>query len=1400
MSRTRRELWIPLVLGAGSFALAFAQRPGWATADTKINLHVSPGAYLSQAAAMWTSTGQLGDVQSGQQAGYLFPMGPFFALGHALGVADWVVQRLWLGSLLALAAWGVVRLLDALLGGRRGSAQLVAGVVLILNPFVVTYVNRTTVTLLAYAALPWLMLVVHRGLRERRWHWAAAFALLVTASGGGVNGAVTAWILLGPVLLAVYEVLFAEIEWSALGALVWRTLTLTVLVSMWWIVPAYVQSSYGIDFLHFTEQPGTIWGTTSITESLRLMSFWLSYVGIGFQGTAISYFDDSRTLLFSSPVVVATLLLPAAALTGFVWTRRWRYGPFFLALAIIAVVVMAAGFPPSTPLRQGLTFTYNQLTFVQFLRASYKAAPLLALALACLAGAAAPHALATLRSAGGDALVVAGAVLCAVVLCLASWPLVTGRAQDKQVSYEHVPAAWRGVAADLNRHLATNSRAMVLPGDLFSFYSWGGTVDPILPALTSRPVAERAEVPYADLRATDLMWTIDSLVHQQRLLPGQLTPLLGLIGVRTVVTAADDDLARSDAPAPADAAAVLAAQPGFARPTKTYGPVRSFAPSGLRPRLTLPEVRAYDLHMGRGIVSVQPRANPVIVDGSASAVAELAAFGALPGTRAVLYAADLSARQMRTELAAGGNVVISDSNRRQAFVAGSLEQNTGPTLTPNQSVSADGELLDPFGRGPDYETVATYGGIRSVQAPYDPERAQFPEHGPFAAIDGSTATAWLADPTLTPDQWLLEVDFTRPIDIGSIMLMPYDDAGGSVEQVQVAGRAFDVHPGWNRLELNLRDAASLTVALTKISPPAPGAKAGAGGIRELEIPGVHATQALRLPVDAARDLRGADLERVSLDYLFQRITGDDPYRRDPAHGPWSALNVRQPGDAERQMHRLFELPAARSFTGSAWVQPFDQTSDAVLDRLAGYRGPVIATSSSRFDGEPRWRASRAFDGDPASAWIGDYQKPAWLQWSDGRQMTVRALKLVPPAIPVRRPTRVELLWAGGSSGPLAVSAQGDVALPSAVHARRFRLEVVSASAPPDATPAQRRAVGIAEIEGVGGLPPVSQPRREAFIASCGGAAFQVDGRTIALRVTGTSTAFETGTPLRATSCGPATALAAGTQYLAVEPGPFAVDDLRLSSAAPSPPAVAAQTGTVLSPGTSAYARVRVAVPGPSWLVLGESYNRGWQATCNGRSLGTPTPINGYANGWRIDRGCVHVQFTFAPDKLADIAYIVSGIAGLACLVLLLIPPWSRAADPVPDDLEADAPPTQWAPGHAALAGVIAGAVIGFVFGIQAGIVAIPAVGLILWRGIGARTLVLIAGALLGVVVPVLYLVRPGNEQGANHFGYAMDHLAANWIGVAALVALMAALLRTLAPAVRNHTATAGRRRARSRAA
>ena len=60
--------------------------PGCASSDTKIDLHVDPVGFLGDVASAWSSTGDLGHVQGGQYGGYLFPMGPFFALGHALGL------------------------------------------------------------------------------------------------------------------------------------------------------------------------------------------------------------------------------------------------------------------------------------------------------------------------------------------------------------------------------------------------------------------------------------------------------------------------------------------------------------------------------------------------------------------------------------------------------------------------------------------------------------------------------------------------------------------------------------------------------------------------------------------------------------------------------------------------------------------------------------------------------------------------------------------------------------------------------------------------------------------------------------------------------------------------------------------------------------------------------------------------------------------------------------------------------------------------------------------------------------------------------------------------------------------------------------------------------------------
>jgi arabinofuranan 3-O-arabinosyltransferase len=1381
-----RRRALPLGLGAVSFALALLQSPGRVSFETKVDLHVDPTRFLSSVASVWSSTGDLGHVQSSQYVGYLFPMGPWFAAGHLVGAAAWLVDRLWLGAILALAGWGVVRLLDALLTRRRGIAHTVAALAYLLNPFVVTLSDRTSVFLTTYAALPWLLLAVHRGLRHSRsWWFPAAFALVLAAAGGGVNAATVAWVLLAPVLLAGYEVAIDGMRWRAVLSFGWRALLSSLAGSLWWVGGVLIGGAYGLHFLSFIEQPGTIWGTTSASEALRGMGYWISYTGVAFSGRALPQLSSAPTLLFSRPVLLASLLVPGLALAGFVWTRRWRYGPFFLLLALVGVGVVVAGFPEGTPLRHGLYFLYNRVSLVQFLRTSYKAAPLIVLGVSVLLGAGCAEAAGALGRVhrpglGRVALRVAVVVGAVALLAVSAWPLTSGDAVG--LRSRGVPAAWREAAAGLNRGLPSNARAVVLPGQLFSFYGWGGTVDPILPALSRRPVAVRSVTPYADLHSTDLLWTIDRLVAQQRLYPGELRPLLSLIGARAVISGSDDDLARSGSVAPDIAAAVLAGQ-GLSRPAHAYGPDRvpSASPDAVDLPAPLPEVRRYDLPAGRGIVSVAPQGAPTIVDGSAEALAGLAAFGALPPRAPILYAGDQSPARLRALAGPGSEIVISDTNRRQVFVNARPFQNLGPTVAAADTFSADAAVLDPFaGRGSDAQTVQALSGARYIRAPYSPQFSQFPEHRPFAAFDGSAQTAWLADRELDPSRRWVEIGFTAPRDVPYVDVLADDEADGSVRAVEIAGRRFALRRGWNRLRLGLRHVASLRVAIASV------AGSGAGGLREVRVPGLRVSEALRVPVLAERALAGAPLTEAGLTYLFERTTGDDPLQRMRGHGPWQATRVADAGDGETGLRRRFAPPARRAWAADAWLSLSPLAPDSELDRVAGYSGPVRVDSSGRYLNEGRFRASSAFDGRRSSAWVGQLESGSrpWIGWRAPAPLIVSRLRLRPAPFAVRTPATVTLALAGSRPGaPLVVGGDGTVTLPRPLRGRDFRLTVLRTrrGAGP---PAGQGAVGIGEIEGAG-IPAMAIPRAGRLRAGCGAASFSLSGRAVPLRVEGDVATLDAGGALRARQCSAPVALGAGPQRLSASSGTFRIDWLRLDSPAPvagASTAAGAGSARLLGPGRlgrTSVSGVRVALRQPSWLILGESYNRGWRASCSGHALGAPTVIDGYANGWRVPASCRTASFSFAPQQVMTWLYVISAIAAVLLVGLVLFRRAPAVSDTDPEPLR-DAGTGRAGLPRAVAFGALAGVGLGFVFGVAPGVLIALSVALILWRGVGARALALGAGALLVVVVPAIYMTAPGHDLGGSDAGYAEQLISAHWVAVAALVLALLAAFRALA--------------------
>ena len=203
------------------FALAFWQRPGWATSDTKIDLHVDPGSFLSEVASVWSPSIDLGAVQGAQYSGYLWPMGPVFALLHGLGLSPWVAQRIWLGA--AVRGVGVG---DAATAGRvrrpaaRRARTCSARGVLPAQP-VHGHLHRPDEPDPARLRRAAVAAAGRPPRRARRvalarlagWWWAAVFALILTSIGGGINAAVVGWMLVGPLVLLVYEPLVGSVRW-----------------------------------------------------------------------------------------------------------------------------------------------------------------------------------------------------------------------------------------------------------------------------------------------------------------------------------------------------------------------------------------------------------------------------------------------------------------------------------------------------------------------------------------------------------------------------------------------------------------------------------------------------------------------------------------------------------------------------------------------------------------------------------------------------------------------------------------------------------------------------------------------------------------------------------------------------------------------------------------------------------------------------------------------------------------------------------------------------------------------------------------------------------------------------------------------------------------------------------
>src|SRR5688572_19586348 len=265
--------WLDLVaLALLAYVPPLLSSPGRVSADTKQYLYLDPGAFLARAPYLWDAQAGAGGV-SHQHIGYLWPMGPWFWVLDAIGVPTWVAQRLWLGTVALVAALGARWLLRRLGLDRIGA--MTGALVYLLTPFQLAFTARTSVLLLGWAALPWMVGLVDRAHREGGWRDPALLAL-IALTVGSVNASTLVLIGVGPL---VWLACGATSRAAAVRAVsvVAKVGLLSAAVSLWWVAGIRLEAAYGLPVLQVTEKLDTVAHASSPSDVLRGLGNWYFY-------------------------------------------------------------------------------------------------------------------------------------------------------------------------------------------------------------------------------------------------------------------------------------------------------------------------------------------------------------------------------------------------------------------------------------------------------------------------------------------------------------------------------------------------------------------------------------------------------------------------------------------------------------------------------------------------------------------------------------------------------------------------------------------------------------------------------------------------------------------------------------------------------------------------------------------------------------------------------------------------------------------------------------------------------------------------------------------------------------------------------------------------------------------
>jgi arabinofuranan 3-O-arabinosyltransferase len=1389
--------YIPLVLSS----------PGVVGADTKTYLYLDPGKVLREAPYVWDSQVGMGTVTH-QNIGYLWPMGPFYWVFNALGVPDWLAQRLWIATVIFAAGMGV-RYLCRTLGWaskadesghtEQWGAVLVASMAYMFSPYLLNYSARISVILLPWAALPWLIALTARSLRRGGWRYPALFALVVLTVGG-INATALLLVGIGPLLYVAHSVwIEREVTLRQALAAMARIGVLTLATSLWWMAGLWAEGRYGLPVIRYTETYRTVATVSSPPEVFRGLGYWFFY-GNDKLGP---WTESSATYTTNVAVLALSYVIPIVAIACAA-VVRWRYRALFLGIVVVGALTAVAAYPWSNPSLAGSIFkTFTRTDAGLSLRSTPRAVPLVALGLALFLGAGV--------SAIGQRLprlTLPVTTLAALLLFVNLPTLWTGEIVSKNLQHpEQIPQSWQDATQYLQSQ-GNDTRVLELPGSDFASYRWGNTVDPITPGLMTRGYVARELFQYGSAQSAALLDALDRRLQEGTIDSRSITPIARVMGAGDIVSRNDLQYERFRTPRPPLLWDLLVHTPGL-------GPIVAFgvpAPNvagpeqrlidevtlGLDPTLaTLPPVGVLKVSDPVPIVRAHAADGSLLMAGDAEGMVDAAAFGLIKPTQASFFAASYAPDDPRFQpiYDAGADLLVTDSNRKRAVRWGTIREQFGYTERAGEVAPYDptDQRLDVFPNQTDADqTVSEQGGGATVTATaYGNPVTYTPDDRPANALDGDPASSWRVGAIDNPIGQRLKIDLDAPLTTDHVrLLQPTNLVRNS--WITKARLHFDDQPP---IDIDLGPDSHIEPGQTVTFPsrtfqhlqievvntnigrrPYYDGISGVG-FAEVVLDGIRVDEVLRPPISLL-DRAGASSIDHRLAMVFSRL------RSNPAEP------VRL--DEETRISRVLSIPTPRSFGIDGTARLSDYVPDSLIDQLLGRRDPthggVTVDTSAHLPGALGQRGSVALDGNPATYWSGRFNTPTgeWLRVNLPRASTIDHLDLqlvadgrhsVPTEITIEPdgdPSRAVVVplpaITDGSDPGHVVTAPVDFA---AVTGTQVTFTVTAARSVSEkdwySNTMAPAPIAIAEL----GIPGIHVDAPAAtFDSGCRSDLLTVDDHPVPVRVTGTTAAAIARGGLAVSACGDDSTLTLATGDHIVRTGVgrqlgIDIDQLAFASnrggeamavadlAATPVPAGPALTSVSRGPVTF---DVKISsATHPFWLAVGQSWSDGWSATVNGKALPPPQVIDGYGNGWMLDptvvgTGPLNIHVEWTPQRVVWIAIALSIAGLLTCLVLVIVSRGRRQASPTPATAPRWVDPREIGPRSSLRAAIVAGTTLGGFVGVTT-----P------WRGFGLPILVVT----LAVLTTIAFRWRRGRGL--------LSSAAAASLGLAALYTVVSQL-------------------------